>query len=132
MSFLKKIVTSPHGVLDLKLESNIVSRGEAVRGALIFSSKDDFVSDMVRCEIECSELFQNMQMVENMQQQMVGKNLVNVSLTKNSPWKLIVTTRKKLNTIQQLNLLYRRAEYKLRVIKPHNIQNFIFLIACFY
>ena len=71
MSFLKKMITAPHGVLEIKLEKNDVNRGEKLKGVLLFSAMEDFISNMVRCEIDCIELFPHMQTVENMQQQMV-------------------------------------------------------------
>ncbi len=79
MGFFKKmvdLVTTPHGVLDLRLESNIVSRGESLKGVLLFSANETFISNMVRCEIECVELFQNIQMTENGQQRLVVDNRV--------------------------------------------------------
>lgn len=71
MGFLKKmvgIVTAPHGNLDLKLQTDIVDLGQTLTGDLLFAANENFVSNMVRCEIECTQLFYHTQMVENSQQ----------------------------------------------------------------
>jgi hypothetical protein len=81
MSFLKKMITAPHGLLDVKLERDSLKRGETLKGTLIFSSTENFFSDMVRCEVECIELFQHLQTVENMQQQLVTDARVVSSVT---------------------------------------------------
>jgi hypothetical protein len=81
MSFLKKMISAPHGVLEIKLEKNELTRGGTLKGVLLFSSMENFVSNMVRCEIEHTELFQHPQLAENMQQQMVTDARVLYSAT---------------------------------------------------
>ncbi len=81
MSFLKKIVTSPNGILDITLEKNDVRRGESLKGILSFSAMESFLSNMVRCEVECLELFQHMQTGDSMQPQMVADTRVVYSIT---------------------------------------------------
>jgi hypothetical protein len=71
MSFLRKMVgtvTAPHGNLDLKLQTDVVNLGQTLNGVLLFDAKENFLSNMVRCEIECIQLFYHIQMVENSQQ----------------------------------------------------------------
>jgi sporulation-control protein spo0M len=71
MSLFKKmanIVSAPHGSLDLKLQTDVLYLGQTLKGDLLFVAKENFASNMVRCEIECIQLFYHTQMVENSQQ----------------------------------------------------------------
>jgi hypothetical protein len=58
MSFFKKFTnkfTAPEANVQLKLGSYSVALGENLSGALTVSSKEDFESTEVRCEIQCVE-----------------------------------------------------------------------------
>ena len=76
MSLLKKIITPPHGALDIKLENNVIKRGEALKGTLFFSAMENFRSDMIRCDIECIELFNHMQINESTPQMITDTRVV--------------------------------------------------------
>ena len=58
MSFFKKFTnkfTAPEASVQLKLGSYSVALGENLSGTLTVSSKEDFESTEVRCEIQCVE-----------------------------------------------------------------------------
>ena len=69
-------MTAPHGVLDIKLENNVIKRGETIKGILFFSAMESFSSNMVRCEVECVELFSHLQTGESTPQMVTDTRVV--------------------------------------------------------
>jgi hypothetical protein len=66
MGFMKKFtdrLTAPHAELQLKLNNISVALGDSLVGTLSISSKEDFDSTEVRCEIRCVERAQVMKEV---------------------------------------------------------------------
>lgn len=58
MGFFKKLhnkVTAPDATVELKIANYTVALGENLQGSLAVSSKEDFDSTEVRCEIQCTE-----------------------------------------------------------------------------